>query len=155
MTLDSQTGIDEISWQILQELQEDARLSYSELGRRVGLSSPAVVDRVRRMEEAGIITGYRAEVNLTKLGLPILAFLRVATPPGQCSTISSTFLKYPEVLECHRVTGSDDYIVKIAVASVAHLESLIDQFRHSQLTTLIVLSSPVTRRTITREAIER
>ncbi|MBE9180654.1 Lrp/AsnC family transcriptional regulator [Oculatella sp. LEGE 06141] len=152
MALESQVEVDGISWQILQALQEDARLSYSELGRRVGLSSPAVVERVRRMEEAGIIVGYRAEVNLEKLGLPIMAFMRVASPPGQCASISTSFLKFPEVLECHRVTGSDDYIVKVAVSSVGHLELLIDQFDHSQVTTLIVLSSPITRRTITPAA---
>jgi Lrp/AsnC family transcriptional regulator, leucine-responsive regulatory protein len=140
--------LDEINWEILQALQEDARLSYSELGRRVGLSSPAVVERVRRMEEAGIITGYRVELNLEKLGLPIMAFMRVVSPPGQYSTIGSSFVQFPEVLECHRVTGSDDYILKVAVSSVAHLESLINQFAHSQVITLIVLSTPVKHRMI-------
>jgi Lrp/AsnC family transcriptional regulator, leucine-responsive regulatory protein len=140
--------LDEINWEILQALQEDARLSYSELGRRVGLSSPAVVERVRRMEEAGIITGYRVELSLEKLGLPIMAFMRVVSPPGQYSNIGSSFAQYPEVLECHRVTGSDDYILKVAVSSVAHLETLINQFAHSQVITLIVLSTPVQHRMI-------
>ncbi|HEY9624451.1 MAG TPA: Lrp/AsnC family transcriptional regulator [Crinalium sp.] len=140
--------IDDINWEILRALQEDARLSYSELGRRVGLSSPAVVERIRRMEEAGIITGYRVELSLEKLGFPIMAFMRVVSPPGQYSNIGSSFAQFPEVLECHRVTGSDDYILKVAVSSVAHLERLIDQFAHSQVTTLIVLSSPVKDRII-------
>ena len=148
MTLESEKVLDDINWEILRALQDDARLSYSELGRRVGLSSPAVVERVRRMEEAGIITGYRVELNLEKLGYPIMAFMRVVSPPGQYSNISSSFTTFPEVLECHRVTGSDDYILKVAVSSVAHLESLIDHLEHSQVITLIVLSSPVKRRTI-------
>jgi Lrp/AsnC family transcriptional regulator, leucine-responsive regulatory protein len=152
MALDTEKVMDDINWDLLQALQEDARLSYSELGRRVGLSSPAVVERVRRMEEAGIITGYRAEVNLEKLGLPIIAFMRVVSTPGQCSQVSPAFNKLPEVLECHRVTGSDDYLLKVAVSSVTHLEELIDKVPHYQVTTLIVLSSPVTRRTIQRSS---
>lgn len=153
MALETEVALDEINWELLQALQEDARLSYSELGRRVGLSSPAVVERVRRLEEAGVITGYRAEVNLEKLGLSILAFMRIVSPPGQCAQISPTFNQLPEVLECHRVTGSDDYIIKVAVASVADLEELIDRVPHYQITTMVVLSSPVTWRLIEREAI--
>jgi Lrp/AsnC family leucine-responsive transcriptional regulator len=151
MALETEITLDNINWELLQALQEDARLSYSELGRRVGLSSPAVVERVRRMEEAGIITGYRAEVNLEKLGLPIIAFMRIVSPPGQCAQVSPAFNKFPEVLECHRVTGSDDYIAKVAVSSVAHLEALIDRVPHYQITTMIVLSSPVTWRLIEQD----
>jgi Lrp/AsnC family transcriptional regulator, leucine-responsive regulatory protein len=148
MTLETEKLLDEINWELLQVLQEDARLSYSELGRRVGLSSPAVIERIRRLEEAGVITGYRAEVNLEKLGLPIIAFMRIVSAPGQCSKVGLTFGQFPEVLECHHVTGSDDFILKIAVASVAHLEELIDNIPYHEVTTMIVLSSPVTRRSI-------
>jgi len=148
MSLEIERLLDDTSWALLQSLQEDARLSYSELGRRVGLSAPAVVDRIRRMEELGIITGYRVELDLSKLGYSIIAFMRIESFPGEFARLSDRLQSMPEVLECHRVTGSDDYIAKVAVASVAHLESLIDQFTNSQLTTLIVLSSPVTRRTI-------
>lgn len=148
MALESEKLLDDVGWHILRSLQEDARISWSELGRRVGLSSPAVVERVRRMEEAGIITAYRAEVDLSKLGYPILAFMRFGSMPGESSVLSASFQKHPEVLECHRVTGSDDYIVKVAVSSVAHLEQLVDQFTRSQITTLIVLSSPITHRVI-------
>lgn len=148
MALESEKLLDDVGWHILRSLQEDARISWSELGRRVGLSSPAVVERVRRMEEAGIITAYRAEVDLSKLGYPILAFMRFGSMPGESSALSALFQKHPEVLECHRVTGSDDYIVKVAVSSVAHLEQLVDQFTRSQITTLIVLSSPITHRVI-------
>lgn len=155
MALETARPLDDTSWEILEALQEDARLSYSEIGRRVGLSSPAVMERVRRMEEAGLITGYRAEVNLEKLGLPILAFLRVVSPPGQCAQIGDLFEQLPEVLECHRVTGSDDYVVKVAVTSIAHLEALINRILCTQITTLVVLSSPVTRRTLGRHVIHQ
>ncbi|MDX2215621.1 MAG: Lrp/AsnC family transcriptional regulator [Oculatellaceae cyanobacterium bins.114] len=153
MTLESEPLLDDVSWEILRILQDNARISYSELGRQIGLSSPAIADRVRRLEEAGIITGYRAELNLEKLGLPIVAFMRVVSPPGQFTNIGNSFARVPEVLECHRVTGSDDYILKVAVSSVTHLESLIDKFPHSQVITLIVLSSPVKRRTIDRSSV--
>jgi len=150
MNLETERILDDTNWQLLHALQEDARLSYSELGRRVGLSSPAVVDRIRRMEDAGIITGYRAELNLDKLGLPIMAFMRIISAPGQCIESGQIYGKFPEVLECHRVTGSDDYIVKVAVASVGHLERLIDRLPHHQITTMLVLSSLVTERIIDR-----
>lgn len=150
MALEIEKLLDDTGWEILRALQDDARLSFSELGRRVGLSSPAVVERIRRMEDAGVITGYRAEVNLSKLGLPILAYMRISSLPGYFHDLGAVFKAMPEVLECHRVTGSDDYLVKVAVSSVAHLESVINQLSQSQVTTLIVLSSVVTRRTIDR-----
>src|SRR5437763_2081738 len=103
MTLESEKLLDETGWHLLQELQQNARLSYSELGQRVGLSSPAVTDRVRRMEEAGLITGYHAEVNLTKLGLPILAIIRLGSFAGQsCNRMASQVSEIPEVLECYK-----------------------------------------------------
>ncbi|MBD2088509.1 Lrp/AsnC family transcriptional regulator [Microcoleus sp. FACHB-1515] len=150
MALETENALDTTNWQILRALQEDARLSYSELGRRVGLSSPAVVDRIRRMEDAGIITAYRAQVNLEKLGLPIIAFMRIVSAPGQCIESGQIYGRFPQVLECHRVTGSDDYIMKVAVASVGDLERLIDRLPHHQITTMLVLSSLVTERIIDR-----
>ncbi|MGG6297349.1 Lrp/AsnC family transcriptional regulator [Leptolyngbya sp. AN02str] len=153
MTLESDRLLDDIGWDLLDALQEDARLSYRELGRRVGLSSPAVVERIRRMEEAGIITGYRVELDLSKLGFSIIAFMRIEATPGNFANLADRLKAMPEVLECHRVTGSDDYIAKVAVSSVTHLEALLDRFTESQLTTLIVLSSPVTRRAIHQQAL--
>jgi Lrp/AsnC family leucine-responsive transcriptional regulator len=153
MALENERLLDETGWHILEALQENARLSYSELGQRVGLSSPAVAERVRRMEDAGIITGYRAEVNTAKIGYPITAIIRISTPPGErCTRFNAEAQEIPEVLECHRVTGSDSLIMKIMASSVEHLESLIDRLsEHGQLTTSIVLSTPVSRRILTRE----
>lgn len=141
--------MDEVSWQILRELQENARITFSELGRRVGLSPPAVAERVRGLEEAGIIAGYRAEVNLEKIGLPLLAYVRIATDERTCGQFSATVKGIPEILECHRVTGGDSYIVKAAVSTVQHLEDLLNRLNHyGQTVTALALSSPVRHRVV-------
>lgn len=146
MTLDSKKLLDEVGWQILQALQQDARLSFAELGRRVGLSLPAVAERVRRMEEAEIITGYRAEVNMAKIGLPIMAFIRMNTPRDQYPALIAQLHSLPQALECHHLTGSESFIIKVVVASIADLEILIGQLSdYGQTTTSIVLSSPVSK----------
>jgi Lrp/AsnC family transcriptional regulator, leucine-responsive regulatory protein len=152
MALENERLLDETGWHILEALQENARLSFSELGQRVGLSSPAVAERVRRMEDAGIITGYRAAVNTTKIGYPITAIIRVSNSPGErCTRLSASTQEIPEVLECYRVTGSDSLVMKVMASSVEHLESLIDRIsEHGQLTTSIVLSTVLDRKVITR-----
>src|SRR5579884_2782480 len=127
MTLEFEGVLDDINWRILQELQENGRLSFSELGRRIGLTPPAVAERVRRMEEAGIIEGYRAVLNLEKIGIPLTALIRIATDERMCSQFGAIAKDIPEVLECCRVTGGDSYIVKVAVTSVRHLEDLLDR----------------------------
>ena len=147
MTLETDKILDKISWNILRELQEDARLSYAELGRRVGLTTPAVIERVKRLEDAGIIKGYRAEINPAKIGLPILAFIRMSITGVDFERIVEVAERSPEILECHRGTGGDSFIMKVAVASVEHLQKVIDELiPYGVTTTSIVLSSPVTRR---------
>src|SRR6059058_1317349 len=155
MTLEIEKLLDDTGWQLLQALQCNARLSYSELGQRVGLSSPAVAERVRRMEDAGIITGYRAEVNTAKIGYPITAIIRISNSPGErCTRLTASTQEIPEVLECHRVTGSDSLIMKVMASSVEHLEALIDRLsEYGLLTTSIVLSTVVSRRIVTRAEI--
>ena len=143
--------LDNVGWDILCELQRDARLSYAELGRRVGLSAPAVMERVHRLEEAGIIKGYSACVDHTKLGLSITAILRVRFPGERCERIQTMAADCPEVLECHHITGDDCLVIKLAASSMQHLEQLIGRFgSFGQTTTSIVLSSPVTERIIDR-----
>ncbi len=151
MALEIEKLLDDTGWQLLHALQQNARLSYSELGQRVGLSSPAVAERIHRMEDAGIISGYHVEINRSKLGYPITAIIRMSTSPGdQCSRFATFVQEIPEVLECYRVTGSDSLIMKVMASSVEHLESLIDRLSaHGQLTTSMVLSAPVTRRVVT------
>ena len=141
--------LDNISWKILTELQKDARLTYAELGRRVGLTTPAVIERVRKLEDAKIITGYRIEIDTAKVGLPILAFVRMSITGIDYSHIIEVAEESSEILECHRGTGGDSFIMKVAVADVGHLQTLIDKLTpYGITTTSIVLSSPVKRRII-------
>lgn len=141
--------IDDIDRKILNELQNEARVSYAELGRRVGLTTPAVIERVRKLEDAGVITGYRAEVDAAKVGLPITAFVRMSITGIDYSHIIEVAEQSEEVLECHRGTGGDSFIMKVAVASVEHLQEMIDRLTpYGITTTTIVLSSPVKRRAV-------
>ena len=141
--------IDDIDRKVLKELQQDARVSYAELGRRVGLTTPAVIERVRKLEDAGVITGYRAEIDTAKVGLPITAFVRMSIVGVDYSHIIEVAQESNEVLECHRGTGGDSFIMKVAVASVEHLQQIIDKLTpYGITTTAIVLSSPVKRRVI-------
>lgn len=140
-------SIDDIDRNILKELQADARTSYAELGRRVGLTTPAVIERVRKLEDSGIITGYRAEIDTSHVGLPIMAFIRMSISGIDYSHIVEVAQSSVEVLECHRGTGGDSFIMKIAVSSVEHLQQVIDRLTpYGITTTTIVLSSPVKRR---------
>jgi Lrp/AsnC family transcriptional regulator, leucine-responsive regulatory protein len=142
-------AIDEIDRKVLRELQQDARISYAELGRRVGLTTPAVIERVRKLEDAGVITGYRAEIDASKVGLPIIAFIRMSISGVDYSHIIEVAEQSNEVLECHRGTGGDSFIMKVAVSSVEHLQQIIDKLTpYGITTTAIVLSSPVKRRVI-------
>lgn len=147
--------LDEVSWDLLCALQENARLTYSELGRRVGLTPPAVAERVKRLEEAGIITGYRAELDLSKLGLFLTVIIRLAPRGRPSNELGPRVAALPEVLECHHVTGEDCFVLKVAVTSVGHLERLLAQLQpHGETTTSVVLSSPVTHRVIEPSTIE-
>ena len=151
--LDSfQKSLDNTSWEILKILQEDARIPFKKLGKRVGLSSPAVAERVRRLEEKGIINCYRAELNLEKLGLPITALITLKSFGHSCNEIRSLMRECPEVQTCYRVTGNDHYLLKVVVTSVGHLEQLVDRFiPYATVTTSIVLSVAVTGRVIAQE----
>ncbi len=142
-----ETEIDGINWKILSELQKDARITFAELGRRVGLTTPAVIERVRKLEDVGIITGYRAEIDAAKIGYPITAFIRMSITGVDYSHIIETVGESREVLECHRGTGGDSFIIKVAVSDVGHLQTLIDKLTpYGITTTSIVLSSPVKHR---------
>ncbi len=142
-------AIDDIDRKVLLELQEDARVSFAELGRRVGLTTPAVIERVRKLEDSGVITGYRAEIDTAKVGLPIIAFVRMSITGVDYSHIIEVAEQSNEILECHRGTGGDSFIMKVAVSSVEHLQQIIDKLTpYGITTTAIVLSSPVKRRVI-------
>lgn len=150
--------LDHISWKIIEELQEDARLSWAELGRRVGLTTPAVAERVHRLQTLGVIRGFHADVCPKKLGVPMLVFIRltIARVEQEMKRFLSLSSQWDEVVECHRVTGSESFILKAQVTSVEHLEDFIDKLgRFGATATSTVLSSSVSRRTITRRAVEQ
>jgi len=149
MPLDKK-ALDKTDWQILTLLQENARLSYAEIGRRVGLSLPAAAERIRRMEEAEIIEGYYAKIKPEAIGLNISAFIRAFVPAEKYPQFTSLVSSLSEVLECHHVTGEEAFVLKIAVTSIPHLEQVVAQLsQYGQTSASIVMSSPITRRTIT------
>lgn len=153
MSLRIERVLDDVGWELLAALQENARMSFSDLGRRVGLSAPAAAERVRRLEDAGVIRGYRLELGFEPLGLPITALIRVSAPEEKCPGLKAFVGGLPEVLECHHVTGGDSYVLKVVAASVGHLEAVIEGLgRWGTPTTAIVLSSPVGRRTVSAPA---
>lgn len=150
--------LDRIAWKIIEELQQDARISWAELGRRVGLTTPAVAERVHRLEKLGVIRGFHADISLERLGMPIMIFVRLsmAGPESLVRSFQQQVKTLEEVLECHRVTGSDSFILKARVVSVEHLEIFLDDLGHYGTTsTSTVLSSPVLKRTITEKIVER
>lgn len=121
--------LDQTGRMILAILQEEGRIGFSELGRRVGLSAPAVAERVRRMEDTGLIVGWQAVVDRTRLGLHMTAFMRVTCPGEKYQAVHRLSRDLPEVIDCHHVTGEDCFYIKLAVGSVEHLETVIDRFR--------------------------
>jgi Lrp/AsnC family leucine-responsive transcriptional regulator len=147
MAFDFSIHLDAIDRSILRELQENARVTYSELGRRVAMSAPAVAERVRRLEEAGAIAGYRAVVNLDRLGFPLLAFIRVKYPSGDYRPFLRAIEGRPEILECHHVTGDDCFVTKVAARSMRHLEEIAGHLaQHGGITTSLVFSTLVENR---------
>ncbi|HEV7490892.1 MAG TPA: Lrp/AsnC family transcriptional regulator [Rhodanobacteraceae bacterium] len=129
---------------ILRLLLDDPRLAMSELARRIGMSAPAVTERVQRMQDAGVIRGARLDVDQVALGLGITAFVRVRPMPGQLQNISELARKTPEIIECHRVTGEDCFIMKVLVGRVELLEAVLDELlKFGNTTSSIVQSTPV------------
>jgi Lrp/AsnC family leucine-responsive transcriptional regulator len=139
--------LDQINLRLLQELEADGRLGMAELGRRVGMSAPAVTERVQRLERAGVIKGYRAELDSAALGYPVSAVVRIRPSPGQLQRVREIASETPAVGECYRVTGEDCYLMRLHLRSIDELEDVLDHFTpHGQTTTSIVHSTPVPRR---------
>jgi Lrp/AsnC family leucine-responsive transcriptional regulator len=136
--------LDATNLRLLEELQADARLSLAELGRRVGLSSPAVGERLGRLERDGVIRGYHADVDPRALGYALSAVIRIRPAPRQIAEVARIARETPEVVECNRITGDDCFVMRAHVRDVDHLEEVIDRFTvFGQTTTSIVQSSPV------------
>lgn len=136
--------LDALDGRILDALSEDARLPVAELARRVGLSAPSVAERLRRLEEAGVIEGYGLRINPVAMGLTITAWLRIRPVPGQLHHVAKLIQDQPEIVQCDRITGEDCYIARALLADVAALEKLIDVFMPYAMTnTSVVQSAPV------------
>jgi Lrp/AsnC family transcriptional regulator, leucine-responsive regulatory protein len=156
ITNDAEKLLDETGWELLCALQENARLSYADLGRRVGLTPPAVADRLRRLETAGIITGYHAAVDPGKLGLGLTAIIRFQALREPFEHIFPVLQSRPEIVECHRITGEDCMTLKVVVSSVTHLQELIATLaQYGSSNTSIILSSPMQHRPIGSAALRR
>jgi len=152
MTIESSVLLDEIGRNLLSALQEDARLSYAELGRRVGLSPAATAERLRRLEESGIITGYRVEIDREALGLPVLAIVRMSCDGAKYRPFLKAVETMERVLECHHVAGGDAFILKVVATSVEELGRVVEKLLDFGVpTTSIVFSSPVSRRALRAE----
>ncbi|MFE3766031.1 Lrp/AsnC family transcriptional regulator [Streptomyces sp. NPDC059104] len=132
-------NLDDIDWAIIDELQRDARISLSELGRRVSLGSSATTERVRQLEAAGVITGYRAVVDLGKVGYPVLAVVRLKYPGNRHQPLHRLLAERREILECLRTTGDDCYTLKVAATSMEQLETIIDELAGFGSTTTSVV----------------
>jgi len=141
--------LDRVNRRLLRELATETRITMSALARRVGMSAPAVTDRVQRLEQAGVITGYRAEISPAALGLPVTAFVRIRPTAGQLPKIAELAAATPEVSECHRISGEDCFLIKIHTGAIEELEAILDRFlTYGQTTTSIVVSTPVPPRTL-------
>jgi Lrp/AsnC family leucine-responsive transcriptional regulator len=134
---------------LLRLLDQNPRLPISELARAIGMSAPAVRERVERMEEDGVIRGYRVDLDPKALGLPVAAIVRIRPMPGQLQRIAELAEKTENVVECHRVTGDDCFILKMHFEAIESLDSILDRFlAYGQTTTSIIQSSPVPLRSL-------
>ncbi|MEU4225648.1 Lrp/AsnC family transcriptional regulator [Nonomuraea sp. NPDC026600] len=128
-------SLDMTDWSIIAELQRDGRIALTELGRRVNLSPSATTERVKRLEAAGVITGYRAEVDLEKVGFAVLAVVRLKFPGNRHDPLHRLLGERSEILECLRTTGDDCYLLKVAATSMSHLEQVVDDLAQFGSTT--------------------
>jgi Lrp/AsnC family leucine-responsive transcriptional regulator len=148
--------LDDLDWRLLEELQADGRLSFNELARRVHLSPPAVAERVRRLKQAGIITGYAATVDPARAGQPLLAFVQLRCSLGSCLLKTTSAADYPELVEIHKLSGEHCTMLKVRATSLAHLEGLIERLGvHGEMRTHIALSTQYDGRPVQRPMPER
>lgn len=139
--------LDAVDAKILRALALDARTTMAELARTIGLSAPSVTERVRRLEEAGVIAGYGARINPAAIGLGLAAYLRIRPIPGELKQVAKLLDEIDAIVECDRVTGDDCFIAKAHVRSVAELEAVIDRIiPYAMTNTSIIQSSPVAQR---------
>jgi Lrp/AsnC family leucine-responsive transcriptional regulator len=139
--------LDAVNLRLLEELSSNGRVGIAELGRRVGMSAPAVAERLQRLERAGVIAGYRAEIDPASVGFPVSAVVRIRPSPGQLQRIPEIAQETREVAECYRITGEDCYLMRLHLRSIDDLEETLDRFTPYGLTTTSIIHSvPVPRR---------
>jgi Lrp/AsnC family transcriptional regulator, leucine-responsive regulatory protein len=147
MTMDSTALLDRHGRELLDELQANARLSVAELGRRIGLSPSATAERLRQMEEVGILRGYTVHIDRETLGLDVMAFIRMSCGGQNYHRLLDYVQTLEEVRECHHLTGGDDFLLKVTTTNMADLEALIEALLpYGNPVTSLVLSSPVEHR---------
>lgn len=145
---------DAVDLAILEVLQRDGRVSWADLAREVSMSPSAVTERVRRLEERGVVTGYTAVVDHERLGLGIVAFVRLRYPTGNYKPFHDFLAATPRILEAHHVTGEDCFILKVVAGSMRELEALTRAVAGlGAVTTNVVYSSPLTRRALTADTL--
>jgi Lrp/AsnC family leucine-responsive transcriptional regulator len=148
-------ALDQTDWRIIAELQRDGRLSFNKLAARINLSAPAVAERVRRLEEAGVISGYQARIDPARVGLPLTAFVHMRCHHGRCLLKTTTAEDLPEVVEIHKLSGKGCSMLKVRVASMEHLEGLFERLgEHGEMDTHVVLSTPYEGRAVGPAAFE-
>jgi Lrp/AsnC family leucine-responsive transcriptional regulator len=144
--------LDEVDWQILSILQVEARISFKELGQRIGLTGTAIAERVRKLEDEDIIEGYTIRLNREKIGLPVTAFFKLRVNIEHCKQLREMAVSLPEIIEAHRVAGSEYYILKVVLPSMQHLEAMMEKLLQlGAVEVSIVLSTPVADKSIQKQ----
>lgn len=145
--------LDRTDWRILAELQADGRLSFNQLGKRINLSAPAVAERVRRLEEAGVITGYQAKVDAAAVGQPVTVFVLMHCQVHKCLLRTTKSEDFPEIVEIHKLSGEHCTMLKARLTSIDHTEGFIDRLgQHGDATTHLVLSTQYDSRPVEEAA---
>jgi Lrp/AsnC family leucine-responsive transcriptional regulator len=145
-------NLDAVDWQILSILQLEARISFKELGQQIGLTGTAIAERVRKLEDEGIIEGYTIKLNREKIGLPVTAFFKLRVNVEHCKQLRNLAMSMPEIIEAHRVVGNEYYILKVVLPSMQHLEAMMEKFfQLGSVEVSIVLSTPVANKSIQKQ----
>jgi Lrp/AsnC family transcriptional regulator, leucine-responsive regulatory protein len=149
MRFDPKAGLDAIDWALLNLLHKNARLSLAALGRKLHLSAPAIAERMKRLEERGVIRAYRAEIDLSALGRVLNVYLRAVVQPKDYARFKKAVESFDEILECHHVTGEESFVLRAAVTGVPSLDILIQKLTvFGPTTTSVILSTSLDRRNL-------